>query len=358
MNITFYSAIDFSSIDLSPIDFNANDFSTNEFSANRLNGALLDDPKNTLARLLGLGQNHMVNQAMSELICEQFGVKANPDYPLAALSSQANKDSTAYYLQAEPVHLILQRDCFALSDSASLDILPDELQALMMVLNTHFVGDGLVFELTRENKLLLRLNDTPNIKTSLPEKVIGRNVYSFLPQGADASQWNKIINEIQMLLHEHPINQQREAVGKPSINSVWLSGGGVLPNDVSTAFESVYSNVPYVQKLAQLSGVDAHNLPTDYLFANKQQVLIVLDNTFDTNAWFDVLLNQVRQGATLRLNLAYQEVVLSSVIRPRDLYKHWYKTWIWTLLRKNKTVRQHFQAHFQAHLNQLSLSEV
>jgi hypothetical protein len=37
----------------------------------------------------------------------------------------------------------------------------------------------------------------------------------------------RLQNEVQMLLHEHPINQQREQKGLLAVNSFWLSGTGV-----------------------------------------------------------------------------------------------------------------------------------
>ena len=35
-----------------------------------------------------------------------------------------------------------------------------------------------------------------------------------------------LVNELQMLLHEHPVNEQRAAHGQPTVNSVWLWGAG------------------------------------------------------------------------------------------------------------------------------------
>jgi hypothetical protein len=37
----------------------------------------------------------------------------------------------------------------------------------------------------------------------------------------------RLQNEIQMLLHEHPVNRAREAQGALTVNSVWISGCGV-----------------------------------------------------------------------------------------------------------------------------------
>jgi hypothetical protein len=38
-----------------------------------------------------------------------------------------------------------------------------------------------------------------------------------------------------MLLHEHPVNVEREKNGRPPVNSLWFSTGGVLPRRASPA---------------------------------------------------------------------------------------------------------------------------
>lgn len=292
-----------------------------------------------LSGLLTTGKNHIVNQAMPELICQQFGVEANPDHPIAALSGEFdNSISTKYYLQADPVHLVLQRDAFALSDLSTLAITKAELLALSELLNQHFMADGLFFKVNNE-RLLLGLIAVPRISTTLPEKVIGRNIYDYLPQGADASYWNKIVNEMQMLLHEHPFNQRREALGFPIINSIWLSGGGFLPATTMSPFNRVFSDVSYVQRLAQLAGVSIQKLPSDrHIELNQDQVLVVTQSNTDIYVWIDILYELINKGATLQLNLAHQDVVLVSEIRPGSVYK----LWLYKLLRKKKPVISHF----------------
>jgi len=45
-----------------------------------------------------------------------------------------------------------------------------------------------------------------------------------MPQGTDAMRCQAILNQVQMLLHEHPVNQMREVVEQVPVNSIWLSG--------------------------------------------------------------------------------------------------------------------------------------
>ena len=46
----------------------------------------------------------------------------------------------------------------------------------------------------------------------------------FLPTGEDARRWQRLLNEIQVTLHNHPVNAVREAAGRRTINSLWFWG--------------------------------------------------------------------------------------------------------------------------------------
>jgi hypothetical protein len=47
----------------------------------------------------------------------------------------------------------------------------------------------------------------------------------WLPEGEHARAFRKLQNEVQMLWHEHPINEARQARGLQPVNSCWLWGG-------------------------------------------------------------------------------------------------------------------------------------
>ncbi|MDO5087169.1 MAG: hypothetical protein Q4D74_06105, partial [Comamonadaceae bacterium] len=44
-----------------------------------------------------------------------------------------------------------------------------------------------------------------------------------------AARLARLQNEMQMLLHTHPVNTAREAAGLPPVNALWISGAGALP---------------------------------------------------------------------------------------------------------------------------------
>jgi hypothetical protein len=95
-----------------------------------------------------------------------------------------------------------------------------------MALNAHFVDDGVTFIAPRHDLWLAHLAVIPEIATSSLDRARNGALADALPRGDDAPQWRRWQDEIQMLLHNHPINAAREAAGAAPANAVWFWGGG------------------------------------------------------------------------------------------------------------------------------------
>ena len=59
--------------------------------------------------------------------------------------------------------------------------------------------------------------------------VLGKPANPFITQSRDNLRWYRLLNEMQMFMHQHEINQQRARDGRLAINSLWCWGGGELP---------------------------------------------------------------------------------------------------------------------------------
>jgi len=71
----------------------------------------------------------------------------------------------------------------------------------------------------------------------------GARVDEKLPSGPDAMRFHALMNEAQMLLHEHPVNAEREARGEPALNSIWFWGGGVMAAAKARPFSAVVATI-------------------------------------------------------------------------------------------------------------------
>ena len=93
-----------------------------------------------------------------------------------------------------------------------------------------------------------------------------------------AKLWRKLQNEIQMLWHIDPVNEERELRGLPRINSLWISGIGKLADIQMPAFlgeiSHIYGDHPLLIGLAK------------YL-ATPQQNEIDFSNLQNAFAWID-----------------------------------------------------------------------
>ncbi len=65
-----------------------------------------------------------------------------------------------------------------------------------------------------------------NGKLNPPNELIGEGIRRFLPEGEEFKDLVYIMNQAQIILHNHPYNRDRQRQGKDTINSVWLWGTG------------------------------------------------------------------------------------------------------------------------------------
>lgn len=309
-----------------------------------LDQQLLGLPKeSSLAILMAKAQITGLDLPLEALVSKQFGVPVATDYPLAAIAAAADglEVATAYWLRADPVNLVLQRDCFSLAEPVPLAVAVEHANLIVASLNQHFAqdptGEDLVFMIGKSGAWYLRAQHKQNISTTLPSVAMHKNVHQFLPQGEAASQWVTRLNEIQMLLHEHPANLARESAREPVINSLWLSGGGCLPatsqiNLAADAANLLLANTVLYQGLAQWAGLSSQPVPeTLQAVLQHKDAHIRLQLPAATNldaVWFKPLLQALKNKKIthLTLNLGVYDKSLVVQIAPLDLYKFWRKT--------------------------------
>lgn len=295
---------------------------------------LISDEKShhpALESLLATGKHARHFESLEVVLCQITGINQQTDWPIAPLCwlGEGNQPEAAYWLRADPVHFVLQRDSFSLSEPVALS--QPDAQTLMTALNEHFAPDGLRFYVAGSGRWYLRLDANPEISTSLIEAAMGRDISAYLPQGAGAEKWNRLLNEMQMLLHDHPLNQAREAGGELPVNSIWLSGGGALPEKVETSPRTIFTGNALAKGLGLTADCPCLALPENLetiINQSGSDVWLMLDGVDEAESkWFVPALAGLRTGkiTQLTLHFAVREQVLSVDIRPRDLWKFWRK---------------------------------
>jgi hypothetical protein len=262
----------------------------------------------------------------------RFGAKPQRGWPVAPYTLLADGGTPRgdFWMRADPVHLSVGLHSLGF-DGAGLALSRAEADALVAALNRHF-GDELAFHPLQPERWYLRLAVAPDIDTAPPAAARGTAIGDKLPSGADATRFRSLMNEVQMLLHDHPVNTEREARGAPSVNSVWFWGGGILEAPKARPYSVVLARDPLARGLARAAGVPERTLPRDgaaMLAALPPEgvSLAVLDASPAAleRDWFDPLLAALREGqiGMLSLVLPGRDALLEVETVRSDLRHFW-----------------------------------
>jgi hypothetical protein len=132
------------------------------------------------------------------------------------------------------VHLAAGLDHLRLAPLAQAALTEEDARALGELVSSHFATDDLTVAAFVEGAWLLRFARSIDCSTQPPDAVVGHNVHDFMPAGRDGARIRSLMNEIQMLLHEHPVNQRRERARRLPVNGWWLWGFGDRTSDASS----------------------------------------------------------------------------------------------------------------------------
>lgn len=306
------------------------------------------DPVQSLASaelLLARGRRkRLPANSLQAWLFERFAISRQRDWPVApyTLLADGGTPEGHFWMRADPVHLSLTRNSLALAERAGLGVSREEAEALVETLNAHF-GPALLFYSMHPERWYARLQVSPELQTTSPTAARDGLIADHLPTGADAMRFHALMNEAQMLLHDHPVNAAREARGAPELNSIWLWGGGVLGAGKAPSLTAVVSNDPLPRGLALAAGVRARALPGNAhaLLANADPrgiMLVVLDGPSSDSSsdvaeqramlerdWLAPFLAALRSGSIgmLTLTLAGTNFLIQSETVRSDLRRFW-----------------------------------
>jgi len=231
-----------------------------------------------LERLLGLGQAELGPGGTAEAaLLGLFGLP--PETSLGALRHIGEDGSEAgggHTLCADPVGLRFARDHLLLTDAGELEVGADEAAALVQGLNESF-GDAGRFEMGSPARWYLHAQAPPRARFAPLAEVVGRPVAHFMPTGEAAAEWHRLINEIQVWMHNHPVNQAREEAGQPTINSLWPWGAGAPPSAARAPAAVVAGEGPLLAGLCRAAGAALRPLRLEALPAEADSALVCLE---------------------------------------------------------------------------------
>lgn len=270
-----------------------------------------------------------------------FGQPQSPDrdVPEGALCryAQTGEKPEGVWLCAAPVHLFADQSRVYLNTIDETALSEEEATQLIEELNKLYAEDGWEFIQHTRTRWYLRIADQPAIRTTPLREVDGKPIHDKLPQGEDALQWHRVMNEMQMLLHSSPVNMARQERGAMPINGVWLWGVGELPDaNTEQQWSKVWTNDLMASGFALLSNTSVHNLSMTLeqclqeMDGGEQLITFTPDTSGDPAArllkweedWFVPLLTALRKREVecLRINSADGRQWL---LKRQNLWRFW-----------------------------------
>lgn len=165
-----------------------------------------------LARILGFaGADGAIPWAAWRAAADGIAVQTPPDLSWGQLT---------------PVHCHVGTDQVTLLDPDDLGLDETASRSLLEAVHDLFADDGFVLVYGAPTRWYAAHESLADLATASLDRVIGRDMHPWLPPARAARLWRRLQNEVQMRLHTHPLNAEREAKGQLPVNSLWLSGCG------------------------------------------------------------------------------------------------------------------------------------
>lgn len=198
---------------------------------------------------------------------------------------------------ASPVWQQMGMHQVSVIDGAYIQIQTDEAERLCGGLTEFYRHEGWQFHPLRPDLWLVTLPRRPAWHTAPVFDICGPNGDVSQAGGEDALQWLGMQTEIQMYLHNHPVNAERTAQKIPAVNGLWLwqdlegtqSARPLLSSDCAWAdfYPGERTDAPYDFEAWQAMLNEAGATFSDGLIFLDD--LVVTGQTGDTWAYRDIL---------------------------------------------------------------------
>jgi hypothetical protein len=210
-------------------------------------------------------------EGLEHALRRSFGYAHGPpedpatDFPVAALTlfNDSGRRPDGYWLRADPVHIEAGQDRLIMTGGAGLAVRGDEAGALCAAINEHMAEAGIRLIAPVPERWYFRWREPPEICFAPLPDVIGDDLFHHMPGGKAGRRWRAWLNEIQMLLHAHPVNRRRREQRRIEISGVWIWGGGALPPARDCDYAAIWSDDPLARGLALNAGLAPAGVPAN-----------------------------------------------------------------------------------------------
>ena len=175
---------------------------------------------------------------------------------------------------ATPLHLFAGLASLHCDRRSILRLQHTELEALAVSFRDTFRGSGFDLHPLAGGELLLSGSPlTAPATTTEPARMLLTSVAEALPTGEGAPALRRLGAEIEMWLHDHPVNDERARRGAPPVATLWVWGGGApatsspatsSPAASQKITDAAFGSDAYVRGLWRLAGGETRPMPVDW----------------------------------------------------------------------------------------------
>jgi len=165
----------------------------------------------------------------------------------------------AHCVCAELVHFQADKDNARLIPEPALDIDEEESQQLLHALNDLIQPDGLKVHRSALGGCYLTGMPADALDTWPAHAVANGKIANYLPRQSQAGDWRRLLTEVQMLFHTHPVNEARARTQLLPINGMWFWGGARHDPPVPVSNTLLVADDAYALGLGETLTVESIN---------------------------------------------------------------------------------------------------
>ncbi|HKS58546.1 MAG TPA: hypothetical protein VJS12_24850 [Steroidobacteraceae bacterium] len=244
-------------------------------------------------------------------LLDTLGVHDHDQYPSAAVmrTGDVGEPVRGFWLQLQPMHFMAGMDRLtAVELHGASDVTRAELAELEPTIAAHLRSAGMQLVTTSHDDWLVHCDRALDVQTAPPESA-AHSLEQAMPRGGDAPALRRLMTELQMLLHEHPVNVARQRRGLPEINAVWFHGAGEIRGLQRYALPQAFGDDLYLRGIYRLHDAEVTAAPTEArtLLARLSSRAVAVVSTDDVDvleaAWIAPLTRALAIGTLARLEV-------------------------------------------------------
>jgi hypothetical protein len=129
-------------------------------------------------------------------------------------------------LALAPLHLLVDLREIYIGPEPVDDLTAEERFLFEEVWRPCFASHGLTLLSAEDGSWFLQRPEPIDLNTKSATDVYGHPLSACLPETKQHADWVRLMTEIQMLCHDHPVNRSRRERGQATCDALWFYGAG------------------------------------------------------------------------------------------------------------------------------------